>query len=610
MANSVSDSAQQPDQYNNPYFLHGTDHAGLILVSDRLTTGADFNSWRRSMRMALNVRNKLGFIVGTISKPSSDHRDYGSWSRCNNMVSTWFKQDDAPRVYEIEQKLSSIHQGAMDVTAYYTELVTLWEELKNYVELPVCTCGKCECIAALLWEKLQQRRRVTKFLMGLNDSYEATRRHILMIKPMPSIENAFHMVTEDERQRNIAKPTRTDGVVFQTSGPPTYDGPADNMAYSVQNTYRPRQSCPLCTHCGISGHVVQKCFKLHGYPPGYIPGFKSISSGCHSQRMVNPQSVQQKGHSQSIASPHQPRAHAVANITSSSPYVPPPALNAINLDVSKMTSDQMQTLIQQLSTHMQLPENQAPSKVSSISEHGAMAIQSSDDSGATTHVCSDLALFRETIPVSGVTSVQQKGHSQSIASPHQPRAHAVANITSSSPYVPPPALNAINLDVSKMTSDQMQTLIQQLSTHMQLPENQAPSKVSSISEHGAMAIQSSDDSGATTHVCSDLALFRETIPVSGVTEFIQGLMIGKGILLHNLYILQLDSPAPHTSSSLASSSSHFFGSLTVDGDLWHTRLGHPSSDKLQHIPGIVSKSKKNSSPCHVCHLAKQKKIVF
>ena len=54
------------DQYKNPYFLHSTDHAGLVLVSDRLTSGSEFHSWRRSMRMALNARNKLGFIDGTI----------------------------------------------------------------------------------------------------------------------------------------------------------------------------------------------------------------------------------------------------------------------------------------------------------------------------------------------------------------------------------------------------------------------------------------------------------------------------------------------------------------------------------------------------------------
>lgn len=66
MATNVDNARQSTDQYNNPYYLHNTDHAGLILVSDRLSTGAEFHSWRRSIRMALNVRNKLGFIDGTI----------------------------------------------------------------------------------------------------------------------------------------------------------------------------------------------------------------------------------------------------------------------------------------------------------------------------------------------------------------------------------------------------------------------------------------------------------------------------------------------------------------------------------------------------------------
>lgn len=217
------------DQYENPYYLHSSDHAGLVLVSDRLSSGAEFHSWRRSVRMALNVRNKFGFIDGTIPKPPDNHRDSGSWSRCNDMVATWlmnfvskkigqsllflstseliwknlcswFKQEDAPRVYEIEQQLSRLQQGSMDISTYYTALVTLWEEYRNYVELPVCSCGKCECNAAALWEALQQRSRVTKFLMGLNEAFEPTRRHILMLKPIPSIEDVFNLVIQDERQ--------------------------------------------------------------------------------------------------------------------------------------------------------------------------------------------------------------------------------------------------------------------------------------------------------------------------------------------------------------------------------------------------------------------------
>ncbi|KAG2291583.1 hypothetical protein Bca52824_038252 [Brassica carinata] len=47
------------DQYENPYFLRSSDHVSLVMVSDRFSSGAEFHSWRRSVRMALNVRNKL-----------------------------------------------------------------------------------------------------------------------------------------------------------------------------------------------------------------------------------------------------------------------------------------------------------------------------------------------------------------------------------------------------------------------------------------------------------------------------------------------------------------------------------------------------------------------
>ena len=28
---------------------------------------------------------------------------------------------------------------------------------------------------------------------------------------------------------------------------------------------------PVCTYCGLTGHIADKCYKLHGYPPGYKP---------------------------------------------------------------------------------------------------------------------------------------------------------------------------------------------------------------------------------------------------------------------------------------------------------------------------------------------------
>ena len=87
-------------------------------------------------------------------------------------------------------------------------------------------------------------------------------------------------------------------------------------------------------------------------------------------------------------------------------------------------------------------------------------------------------------------------------------------------------------------------------------------------------------------------------------ESIQGLMIGRGTLTRNLYILD-------TTVDLATV--NLFGTLQVDGHLWHQRLGHTSLNKLHHIPGISSVSKSSSTSivqCHVCLLAKQKRLPY
>ena len=89
LANVPDSSRFQVDQCENPYYLHSTDHPNLVLVWDRLTIASEFHAWRRSVRMTLNVRNKLGFIDGTMPRPSLTHRDYGVWSRCNDIVATW-----------------------------------------------------------------------------------------------------------------------------------------------------------------------------------------------------------------------------------------------------------------------------------------------------------------------------------------------------------------------------------------------------------------------------------------------------------------------------------------------------------------------------------------
>ncbi|KAG7571956.1 Reverse transcriptase RNA-dependent DNA polymerase [Arabidopsis suecica] len=75
--------------YDNPYYLTNNDHSGLLLVSDRLTGAGDFGSWHQSMLMALNGRNKLCFVDGSLPKPDDGHRDAATWSRVNDVVRSW-----------------------------------------------------------------------------------------------------------------------------------------------------------------------------------------------------------------------------------------------------------------------------------------------------------------------------------------------------------------------------------------------------------------------------------------------------------------------------------------------------------------------------------------
>ncbi|XP_019086343.1 PREDICTED: uncharacterized protein LOC109126896 [Camelina sativa] len=500
------------------------------------------------------------------------------------------------------QKLNSIQQGSLDVTSYYTLLVTLWEEYKNSVELPVCTCRKCECNAAALWEKLQERGRVTKFLMGLNASYEATRRHILMLKPIPSIEEAFNMVTSDERQKTILP--KPDSMIFQTSAPAP--APAqDNVAYAaIQNSYRPRGSRPICTHCGHTGHVIQKCFKLHGYPPGYIPGFKSTFANYPGSHRPSAPAAQSRG--QSSITPH-PQTHAVANVVTEQipSYSQSTPANTANFDVSTLTGDQIQSLLQQLNAQVKTSEGPvSSSQASSITEHGAMAIQSTSgntfsfpssslrfendcltfqhqclsslskhiphgswiiDTGATSHVYSDLAFFSETVTVLGVT----------VSLPNEAK------------------VDIKHCGTVKLTN----TLILHNVLHV-------PSftfnliSISCLLQHNH----------GSAHFFPDHCYLQESI---------QGLMIGRGFLLHNLYVLQHDSssvsitPSSSSASASPSASTHFTGSLEVDGHLWHQRLGYPSHDKLKLLTGILPSSDlRHVTPCDVCLLAKQKRLPY
>ncbi|WZY73460.1 hypothetical protein YC2023_005700 [Brassica napus] len=240
----LTPSLQDPN--SNPLFIHNADHAGITLVSDKLTGIGNFNTWRRSMMMALGARNKVVFVDGSFPELEKSHPDYSSWFRCNSIVCTWivnavdksiaksimfldtarqmwldihdqFRQSNGPRTAEIKQLIFSEVQGSQSINEYYTKLKQLWEELKNHESPYKCCCARESCESFKTLMDRDEQDRVLKFLMGLNDTFTATRGQILMMEPKPSLIKVFNLVSQEERQRSMKNSSVTSSVAFQAS---------------------------------------------------------------------------------------------------------------------------------------------------------------------------------------------------------------------------------------------------------------------------------------------------------------------------------------------------------------------------------------------------------
>ncbi|KAL5574169.1 hypothetical protein UlMin_023766 [Ulmus minor] len=345
--------------------------------------------------MALTAKNKIGFVDGTIPKPTPNDLLFSIWCRCNSMVSSWiinaisgdiadsllyidsafevwrdlhdrFNQGNGPRVFQIKKQLSSLTQGSLDINAYFTQLKILWDELKEFQPVPVCQCGGLR-----IWSEHQQKEYVMQFLMRLNESYTQIRAQVLMMDPFPSINRVFSLVIQEERQRNIGL-----GSTISNAEPMSFNSGSTSSINPSSVNYsssKSRKDKLICTHCGYNGHTRDRCYKLNGYPPGW----KLRNKGQDNSPAVNQTELQNVG-------------------------------NTTNTGIHSLNSSQVQQLLQMLSTQLVSPTANAISE-SSQTEPTVSNFTSIDsniststwiiDTGATHHVCCSLDLFISSLPV-------------------------------------------------------------------------------------------------------------------------------------------------------------------------------------------------------------------
>ncbi|GAU22921.1 hypothetical protein TSUD_326940 [Trifolium subterraneum] len=384
---------QDPSQIpGNVYHVHPSDGPASVSVTPVLTH-VNYHAWARSMRRALGVKNKYDFVDGTIPVPTPFDPSFKAWSRCNMIVHSWimnsveesiaksivyldnaidvwnelkerFSRGDFIRISELQVEIYSLKQGSRTVSEFFTALKILWEELEAYLPVPVCNCPhKCMCATGVGNARHQHSLlHVIRFLTGLNDTFDLVRSQILLMDPLPSINKIFSMVIQHERQfvaingdllvdESKAIVNASDSRRSYGRGRGYSSSHGRGSGFSTNSGSKKR----ICTFCGKDNHIVDNCYRKYGFPPHYGRNAEVSNVDCEDIAENND-------------------AHSLKSTEKGT-------------ESFGLTKAQYERLVNLLQSTPSITPN------SSTSAHANGASTSGMDSGASDHICSNLAFF-------------------------------------------------------------------------------------------------------------------------------------------------------------------------------------------------------------------------
>ncbi|XP_060182525.1 uncharacterized protein LOC132612228 [Lycium barbarum] len=297
----VSRTSFHPDDYTHPchpLYVHPSDVLGSSLVPVPFD-GNGYSNWRRTILVALFVRNKLDFIKNISDRPPETSPLARQWQRCNDLVVSWlinflqkdiarsveyselakdiwgeleekYGQANGGRVFELKKELSHISQGPLDIASYFNKIKQLWDEIGS-ISISHCSCGGSK--------KSDDEQKVYQFLMGLNDTYIQVRSNILMMKPLPTVSTVYSILLADEKQRHISSTSQfsSSSASFHAGTPTFTNYPGSSSSYPGPSrphfpskvNFDSQKSSLICKYYKRPGHSIDKCYRLHGFPPNF-----------------------------------------------------------------------------------------------------------------------------------------------------------------------------------------------------------------------------------------------------------------------------------------------------------------------------------------------------
>ncbi|XP_073284992.1 uncharacterized protein [Primulina huaijiensis] len=262
--------------------ISSSEGTSLVVTGHKLN-GHNFLQWSQSVMMFICGKGKDEYLTGSITQPKSDDPKFKAWKTENNMVMSWLinsmtneigenfllygttqeiweaaketysNNENTSELFEIETILHDLRQDDLNVTQYYNTLNRHWQHLDlfeanewKYVE------------DEARYKDIISKKRVFKFLLGLNKNLDEVRGRMLAIKPLPTIREVFSEVRREESRRKVMLGSTTSSLTTEISAMVSY-GSENN---SSDGQYR--KARPWCDHCKRTGHTRESCWKIHG----------------------------------------------------------------------------------------------------------------------------------------------------------------------------------------------------------------------------------------------------------------------------------------------------------------------------------------------------------
>ncbi|XP_074306466.1 uncharacterized protein LOC141641713 [Silene latifolia] len=232
------------------------------------------------MEIAICSKRKVGFLTGVVKRPTDDPVRAEAWDTCNSLlISSIFHNVEPPikrsilyvrtakeiweylqrqfsvsngaRKFRLNKELEDLAQGERSICEYFTDLRILWQNLEVMTDWPPITQMTPEVNAWLDAQlKEQEERKLFQFLNGLRPSYTTMRTNVLMMTPLPTVEEAAALFQHEEAQRrNYRVPEKMR---------------VDNSAFFAGQ--KGSDTTPSCLLCPKMRHTRDTCWKIIGYP--------------------------------------------------------------------------------------------------------------------------------------------------------------------------------------------------------------------------------------------------------------------------------------------------------------------------------------------------------